>query len=298
MYESIRDEQMRSLILSLRMLKGRFKLLALSLVLIILASSLVIGIFLTTDYFIYTNAHEKYRTLQVDYIANTRFANRPTPITYDYLKSGLLDIEGVSDVHYLFDVPIYNIDILVETKNRTYRIEEIGLLLLGIDFNEPFWRDNIALVGNDSRYPTNKREVIVDYTIAQWMNLSVGDVLNITQYAKEIPLGFDLIVVGFFHARNFMTYHLTEVEKIIFYGAFITDPETALDIVGTLYTTPLFYFRYFVWIHRDEIINPWDRRTTLKTLGDIEIEIHKKPSEENNLQTQNRKNNDTGGQHF
>ena len=275
-YSASGSGDMGSLTLAFKMLKGKLKLLALSLLLIILATSLVIGILLTADYLVYASAKQKYMSLPVDMYASVNFANRPSDVQYSGIRTDILSIQGVTEIHYLYDVYIYKVDINVTNKAEVYRIEEWGCIFLGIDFNDPFWRDNIILVGNDSYYPLRDDEILVDYNLAQWMNLKVGDTLNIMRYDIDLFYDRNITVTGFFKVGDFLNYHLMNVEKVVYYGVFITNIETAIDIMSALYTTPVFQFRYHIWIDREKVINPWDKTKTMKQINSLEVEISKK----------------------
>ena len=264
---------MSPLSLSLRMLKGRYKLLGLSSILIVLASSLIIGFLLTADYLVYVNAHSTYMSLPVDYTAYARFANRPILETYNSIKVQIENIEYVTGCHYLFDGYMYKVDIINLNTNTTHRIEEIGIIILGLDFNDEFWINQLKLVGNESELPLNPNEIIVDYDFGQWLNVSVGDSLFFKRYDTEIQAATSITLKGFFIPKDFLEYHLKNIEQVIYYGVIIASTETAMNLIGWLYTDPPYTFRYHVWINREKAINPWDRRVTLRRLNAIEAAI-------------------------
>ncbi len=263
-----------SINLSTKLLRGKSKIIALSLILIMLSTSLVVSILLTADYLTYASAKEKYLSLPVDYYATITFANKPYQSQYRSIQSHLSSVKDVTAVHYMYDSYLYKVDINDTTRNRVYRIEEIGSIILGFDFSDSYWKQQIILE-NNSRYPTDFNEIILDVSLAEWMNISIGDKLHIKRYDASGEYMDNVTVVGFFKPGEFLSYHLKNVEEMIYWGVFITNIQTAMSIMGSLYTTPVFQFRYHVWVNRDKVVNAWDEVTTMKNINAIQVEISK-----------------------
>jgi len=263
-----------SISLSTKLLRGKSKIISLSLILIMLSTSLVVSILLTADYLTYASAREKYLTLPVDYYATVTFANKPYQNQYKSIQAHLSGLKDVIAVHYMYDSCIYKVDINDTTKSRVYRIEEIGSIILGFDFSDSFWRQQVIL-GNNSKYPTEFNEILLDISLAEWMNISIGDQLHIKRYDATGEYEDNLTVVGYFKSGEFLNYHLKNIEEMIYWGVFVTNIETAMKLMGSLYTTPVFQFRYHVWVNRDNIINAWDEVTTMKNINAIQVEISK-----------------------
>lgn len=260
--------------LSTKLLKGKSKIIALSLILIMLSTSLVVSILLTADYLTYVSAKEKYLTLPVDYYATVTFANKPYQNQYKFIQTRLSGLKDVIDVHYMYDSTMYKVDINDTAKNKVYRIEEIGSLIIGFDFSDAFWRQQIILE-NNSKYPTNFNEILLDAFLAEWMNISIGDQIRIKRYDAAREYEDNLTVVGYFRVGEFLNYHLKNIEEIIYQGVFVTNIETAMSVMGSLYTTPVFQFRYHVWVNRENIINAWDETITMKNINSLKLEISK-----------------------
>ncbi len=263
-----------SIRLSTKLLKGKSKIVALSLILIMLSTSLVVSILLTADYLTYASAKEKYMSLPVDYYATVTFANKPYSYLYEGIMSDLSSLKDIVAVHYMYDSYMYKVDIEDKTKNQTFRIEEMGSIFLGFDFSDSFWRNQVILE-NNSKYPTSPNEILLDITLAEWTNISIGDKIRIRRYDATGAYEENITVVGYFKAGEFLNYHLKNVEGIIYCGVFVTNIITAMDIMSSLYTTPVFQFRYHVWVNRDNVINAWDEVTTMKNINAIEVDISK-----------------------
>ncbi|MHA1616627.1 MAG: FtsX-like permease family protein [Candidatus Njordarchaeales archaeon] len=267
---------MKLIPLLIKTLKSKFKLFTFILAIVILTTSMITSVFLVSDYLTYATAKETYSTLPVDIVTIIDFRSPPPPLSdYVNIYRVLMKKEYIIDAHFLYHSILFRVDMIDYTNGKIFRWEEadVSAIILGINFSDPFWREQVELL-NDSTYPLENYEIIIDREFADFGNVSRGHIINFLSLDYDTTLPFNLTVTGKYVPGDFLLRHINDFAREAgYYGIFICNIETATKILEKLFTPYIYSFYYYIWVDRDLLINPWDEYTTLNRLSNLTSEI-------------------------
>ena len=264
-----------SLSILVKILKSRGKLFLLILLVVTLTTSIVVSVFSTSDYLAYMIVREEYSSLPVDIYARVNFYKNPSPNDCYDINQSIHQISYVIKDHFLFHATMTRLRLFdFSSGGNIYWGTGAPVIILGIDFRDSFWREQIEFIGDKDSYPLNKYMILIDEETARFGNINVGDIVNLYKSGRGIFFDHNLTVCGVFRIKNFLLTHLNRFAASPGYqGIFITNVETAEEILIKLQKPSMFTFHYYIWVNRDELINPWDEKLTMQRLANISNEV-------------------------